>query len=277
MDIKKLVIRTISGLIYAGIIIACILCGTNTVFLLAGILATLATIELAKIQSDSRPRRLPTLMLDIAGNLALCCAIYVFPLFIWIAIMLIRIVEELYIKSDSPIKALSHSLFSQIYIGIPLGCMAAISAMFFKPTLLLAVFLFIWINDTGAFLVGSAIGRHRLFERISPKKSWEGFIGGLFFNIVAASVFCVYCPHFFGLPASMSLWIGLAVTVTIFGTWGDLVESMIKRSLHIKDSGAMIPGHGGILDRIDSLLLAAPAVLLYMLIVIYWHTAVILF
>lgn len=117
------------------------------------------------------------------------------------------------------------------------------------PMILLAMFFFIWINDTGAFLVGSMAGRHRLFERISPKKSWEGFFGGLFFCIGFAFL-CRYClDGLFNLEhvgADIGFWLGMAITVSVFGTWGDLVESLIKRGLHIKDSGNLIPGHGGI-------------------------------
>ena len=134
------------------------------------------------------------------------------------------------------------------------------------PMILLAMFFFIWINDTGAFLVGSMAGRHRLFERISPKKSWEGFFGGLFFCIGFAFL-CRYClDGLFNLEhvgADIGFWLGMAITVSVFGTWGDLVESLIKRGLHIKDSGNLIPGHGGILDRIDSLLLVLPSIFLY--------------
>ena len=130
----------------------------------------------------------------------------------------------------------------------------------------------IWLNDTGAFCVGSLIGRRRLFERISPKKSWEGFYGGLLFSIIAGIVagsplladHCTASLHNANFTA-VSLGI-LGLLVSIMSTWGDLVESMIKRTLGIKDSGHLLPGHGGILDRIDSLLFVAPATLLFLLI-----------
>lgn len=264
MDLKKLTVRTLSGIIYCGIIIGCILAGHEAVAIMASVFAVLAIIEFSKICSDLNVRRIPTLLLDIAGCISLCFGVYIFPILLWIAIMTWRFIEELYINDDQPLRNLAHSMMSQIYIGVPLGCAVGISYMFNKPETLLAVFLFLWINDTGAFLVGSTIGRHRLFERISPKKSWEGFFGGLIFNLVAALIFCMYCSDFFGLESNLPLWLGLSAVVSIFGTWGDLVESLIKRTLHIKDSGKILPGHGGILDRIDSLLLAAPAVLVYL-------------
>lgn len=110
------------------------------------------------------------------------------------------------------------------------------------------------------------IGNRRLFERISPKKSWEGFFGGLFFTIVSGIVVGVYFPHYFtGL--NLYEWIGLSAVVTAFATWGDLIESLIKRNVGAKDSSHILPGHGGILDRIDSLLLVSPAILLYLYII----------
>lgn len=266
MELKKLTVRTLSGIIYCGIIVGCILIGHEAVAIMASALATIAAIEFSKINSDLNARRIPTLLLDIAGCIALCFGVYVYPIILWVAIMIARFVEELYVNDNKPLHNLANSMMTQIYIGIPLACAVGISYLFSRPEALLAVFLFLWINDTGAFLVGSTIGRHRLFERISPKKSWEGFFGGAAFTVAAALLFCYTCSGFFGFDNDALLWIGLAVVAVIFGTWGDLVESMIKRTLNIKDSGNIIPGHGGILDRIDSLLLAAPAVLIYLIL-----------
>ena len=131
----------------------------------------------------------------------------------------------------------------------------------YTPVLLLSFFALIWIYDTGAYLFGVTFGKHRLFERISPKKSWEGAIGGAIFAILAS----LLINHLFPGYLTVLQWIGFAFIVVVFGTWGDLVESMIKRSLNVKDSGNLIPGHGGILDRIDSSLLAGPAVVIYYL------------
>ena len=129
--------------------------------------------------------------------------------------------------------------------------------VFFQTSIFLDK-IFIWINDTGAFLVGITIGRHRLFERISPKKSWEGFIGGLIFSFITAWVFSLFYDNF-----SLIQWLGLSLTISISSTFGDLCESLLKRTIHIKDSGHILPGHGGLLDRFDSVLLAAPAAYIY--------------
>lgn len=265
MDIKKLLVRTVSGVIYIGIIIGAILCGVNGVVVLAALLSVLATIESAKIFHELGQRNIPTMILDVIGCLCLCGAYLFYPVLIWIGVMLFRMILELYTRADDPVKSLAHSMMDQVYVGVPMGIMVLMAAMAPTPYVLLSVFFMIWINDTGAFLVGSMLGRHRLFERISPKKSWEGFFGGLAFNIIAAIIFSTCCSGFFGMPENIAIWIGMGIVVTIFSTWGDLVESMIKRQLHIKDSGNMIPGHGGILDRIDSLLFAVPAVFLYLL------------
>lgn len=266
MDIKKLLIRSASGLIYIGIIIGCIFWGTIPLTVMAAVFATLGVIEFVKITHELNYKTIPTLLLDIIGVICLTFCWMLTPLLIWLFVIICRMTLQLYVKSDSPLADLAKSMMTQLYIGLPLGIMSfmgCVGGLHF----VFAIFLMIWINDTGAFLVGSTLGRHRLFERISPKKSWEGFFGGLIFNMIAGGLFFTYGKSFFALMG-FNLWqsILLGVVVTVFGTWGDLIESMIKRSLQIKDSGNIIPGHGGILDRIDSLLLVMPAVLIYYLI-----------
>lgn len=272
MDFKKLLTRTISGLIYCLIIVGCILLGGNGVLVLGGLLSALACIEFSRISHELTMRTIPVIILDIAGCVCLCLGYLGFTMVLWLAVMIARFIEQLYINSEHPLRDLANSLMSQIYIGIPMGIMVAI-AFLLDPMILLAIFFFIWINDTGAFLVGSLMGRHKLFERISPKKTWEGFIGGLLFCLGFSVLFYYVGNSFFGmessLHANLAIWLGLAAIVSIFGTWGDLVESMIKRTLHIKDSGNIIPGHGGILDRIDSLLLALPAVAVYFALIFF--------
>lgn len=265
MDYRKLLIRTVSGLVYCLVIVLAIWWGTFGVSLLAALLSSMACIEFAKISHDSRSRYGITLITDIAACLLLCFTPeWPFLGFFWLLTILIRFIEQLYIREDNPVRDLAQSILVQAWIAMPMFLMALIADLW-QPELILAVFLFLWINDTGAYLVGSMLGRHRLFERISPKKSWEGSIGGFVFNMGFAALFYFYGSHFFGIPeANVWVWLGLAATITVFGTYGDLVESMIKRTLHIKDSGNLIPGHGGILDRIDSALLAFPAAFLFL-------------
>jgi phosphatidate cytidylyltransferase len=184
----------------------------------------------------------------------------------YIIYLIILFISELYFKRQDPIKSLAYSLLGQIYIACPMA-LANYLVFAYEPgsyhyVYLLALFVFIWVNDSFAYLTGMAFGRHRLFERISPKKSWEGFIGGAIVSIASSLVFAHFYPD---LP--VAAWLGFAAVVVVFGTWGDLFESLIKRTLGVKDSGNMIPGHGGILDRLDSTILAIPAVCVYLLLV----------
>jgi phosphatidate cytidylyltransferase len=192
----------------------------------------------------------------------------IFPAVIFFAYLLyvvILIISELYEKQPDPIAHLGYIFLGQCYIALPLSLLNFIAfttgdagTIAYCPTFVLALFVFIWINDTGAYIVGSLWGKHRLFERISPKKSWEGFFGGLLFTVASSFLFAHFNPE---IPYYH--WIALSVGVVVFGTWGDLVESLMKRTLGVKDSGKAIPGHGGFLDRFDSLLLAVYAVLFY--------------
>jgi phosphatidate cytidylyltransferase len=132
----------------------------------------------------------------------------------------------------------------------------------FSPGIIIGFFLLIWANDTGAYLAGVTMGRHKLFERISPKKTWEGFIGGM---IIAAAVAWLL-SGWLGIVSS-GQWVFIALIITISGTYGDLVESMLKRSTGVKDSGTILPGHGGFLDRFDSAMVAFPLVYLFIALV----------
>lgn len=177
-----------------------------------------------------------------------------------ILLVLARFIAGLYLKEQSPIASWANSCFTICYVAVPLTMLALILHTY---GMLIALFMFvcIWLNDTGAYLVGCTIGKHRLFERISPKKSWEGFFGGMAFCIAAGT----FAHHLIG--GCQAIWIPFAIIVSAFSTWGDLVESLIKRTAGVKDSGNIMPGHGGVLDRIDSLLFVAPAILAYLFLV----------
>jgi phosphatidate cytidylyltransferase len=130
--------------------------------------------------------------------------------------------------------------------------------MVFSPGIIVGFFLLLWANDTGAYIIGITLGKHRLMERISPKKSWEGFFGGLVIAILAAWLL----SGWLGVLDTIG-WILTAVIISIAGTYGDLVESMLKRSMGVKDSGSVMPGHGGFLDRFDSSFISFPLVYLF--------------
>lgn len=168
---------------------------------------------------------------------------------------------ELYRKSATPIANIATSLLGALYVALPMALLIVIPMLLgggeWDPWIMILYIFIIWANDVFAYLFGITLGRHRLFERISPKKSWEGFFGGLLgamaMGWVAATI----------LGASVPMWIGLALVAAISGVFGDLVESLMKRSVDIKDSGNIIPGHGGWLDRFDALILSAPFVFIY--------------
>jgi phosphatidate cytidylyltransferase len=174
--------------------------------------------------------------------------------------------SELYYKSPTPFRNVALNFFGIFYIVIPF----ALLSFFFNPTLastgdqpfvLLGFFILLWVYDSFAYLFGVWLGKHRLFARHSPKKSWEGLIGGFLAGFAAAFIIAGFWNI---LP--LLHWIIIAALIMIFGTFGDLAESMLKRSIKVKDSGSVLPGHGGMLDRFDATLLAAPAVFIYLML-----------
>ena len=185
----------------------------------------------------------------------------------YLGLLLYMMITELYLKKKNPTGNWAYSMLSQLYVALPFALLNVLafqnspetSSVTYNPILPLSIFVFIWFSDTGAYCVGSLIGKHRLFERISPKKSWEGSIGGGIFSIASSLGFAHFFPFMPGWQ-----WVGLAIVVVIFGTWGDLTESLMKRQLGIKDSGNILPGHGGMLDRFDSALMAIPAAVVYL-------------
>lgn len=199
----------------------------------------------------------------------------------YLVTILYLLVAELYLKQDDPINDWAYTMLSQLYIALPFSLLNVLAfnaspdgLVVFNTLLPLSVFIFLWVNDTGAYCVGSLLGRHKLFPRISPGKSWEGSIGGAIFVLLAAWGIG-YMDNMTVLDAeqqpwicrqllTIPQWIGLGLVVVVFGTWGDLVESLFKRTLGIKDSGSILPGHGGMLDRFDSSLLAIPAAVVYL-------------
>lgn len=181
------------------------------------------------------------------------------------------LVIELYLKKEDPLKNWAYAFASQMYVALSFSLLSVLAFQYdpmtnhtqFEPIYPLSVFLFLWTSDTGAYCCGSALHKYfpaKLFERISPNKSWVGSIGGGVLCMVVAVVLW----HFFPNKLTLEGWLGMGLTVCVFGTWGDLVESLFKRQLGIKDSGHILPGHGGMLDRFDSSLLAIPAAVLYL-------------
>lgn len=171
-------------------------------------------------------------------------------------------VYELFMASEKPFVNLAFLMLGVFYIGIPFGLLnfVAIHQGVYLPNIVMGLLLLIWANDSGAYIVGSRLGKHLLLPRISPKKTWEGTLGGLLFTMVTAFIL-----HLYFLELRLVDWLVLAGIIAVFGSIGDLVESMLKRSLSVKDSGKILPGHGGMLDRFDGLIFSLPYATAYLL------------
>lgn len=274
---SNFITRAITGLLFVAVMVGCIIYSHLSFTILFVIVSALCIYEFCHLINTTTKVRLNP-FINILGGIYLFLAFSAYftnytgaGIFIpYLGILIYLLVSELYLKKEHPIDNWAYSMLTQVYIGLPVALLNVLAyhydpvstdvvAISYNYVLPLSVFIFIWLSDTGAYCVGSLIGKHRLFERISPKKSWEGSIGGAV--IVIASSFIL--SHYFTFMSAVE-WAGLAAVVVLFGTWGDLVESMLKRQLGVKDSGKMMPGHGGILDRFDSSLMAIPAAVVYL-------------
>lgn len=275
---NNFIARTITGILFVATIVVCFLNPTAMIFLFA-LVTGLTVWEFTGLVND-RPgvavnRFISTVagvyfFLAMAGTTSGFTSSTVFiPYLITIIYLL---VAELYAKQEDPIHDWAYTMMSQMYVVLPFSLLnmlafrAAPEGIMYVYTLPLSVFVFLWVNDTGAYCCGSLFGKHKLFPRVSPGKSWEGSIGGGIFVLVAAALVWYLTDVYDMNPTGMGMleWMGLGLTVVVFGTWGDLVESLFKRTLGIKDSGNILPGHGGMLDRFDSSLLAIPAAVVYL-------------
>ena len=269
--------RAITGVIFVAVLVGCILGGPISFTILFALISALTINEFGNIVNRMEHTRMNKPISILAGLFLFLCFGYigVVPganeIFIpYLFLILYLFISELYKKQPNPLNNWAYAMMSQIYIALSFALLnvlayhssATESVSQYNPILPLSIFIFNWVNDTGAYCTGMLFGKHLLFERISPKKSWEGSIGGAVFSIIAAIVLA----HFFTF-LSTGVWIGLGLTVVVFGTWGDLTESLMKRTLGIKDSGNILPGHGGMLDRFDSTLMAVPAAVVYLYLV----------
>lgn len=271
---KNFIQRAITGLIFVAVLIGCIVGGPLSFGLLFCLISALATAEFCNLMNQQEGVKINR-NICVLGSAALFLCFFYYGMnpaetgiFIpYLIIIIYLMISELYLKKEHPLNSWAYAMFSQVYIGLPfallnvlafqsIGTESMSQYLFILP---LSIFIFNWVNDTGAYCTGMLLGKHPLFKRISPKKSWEGSIGGATFCIVAS----VALAHFFPILTTAT-WIGLALTIVVFGTWGDLTESLMKRQLGIKDSGNILPGHGGILDRFDSSIMAIPAAVVYL-------------
>lgn len=182
---------------------------------------------------------------------------------VYILFVISTLTLELFRKQINPINNWAFFVLGQVFVALPFGLLNFILLISnFNTLILLSLFVIIWVNDTFAYLSGITLGKHKMFERISPKKSWEGFVGGAVGALIAGFLFSIFIPEMTRIQ-----WLIFSQIIIVFGTFGDLNESLLKRTLGVKDSGNIMPGHGGLLDRFDSMLLLIPAVLTYLMFI----------
>ncbi len=271
---KGLITRAFSGAIYVAVIVSLILFGGNYGFpCLCALFAILGALELQRLESESPAQGyivyydiIAVFLISLYPVISQLVNAEIAMLLICISVCM-RFIMQIYSHNDNPAVKLGNSLLTYIYVGVPL-LLASSMYLEYGGGIVLVMFLMIWLNDTGAYMVGCSIGRHKLFPRVSPKKSWEGFLGGMLFSILAGVLSFKLIPEC-EFPIPLYGVIVLGILVSIAATWGDLIESLLKRAADVKDSGKIMPGHGGILDRIDSLLLVAPILWILMIIFKY--------
>ena len=270
---KNFTIRLLTGLIYVCAVIFCVIYNSSTFLALFIIVTFFCLKEFYSLMNKNRKTEINPYIHGF-GGIAMFLSAFLFTSgitgrFIFSLYLLYitgTLVYELYARHKNPIARLACIFFGQIYIALPFSVLNLLAFPDFSTDppayqwiWIMALFIFIWANDTGAYLTGVRFGKHRLWERISPKKSWEGFFGGFAFTIIAAFIFARFQPQI-----AWYHWAALSVGIVVFSTYGDLFESLIKRTVEVKDSGRSLPGHGGFLDRFDSSLFAVYAMLFYM-------------
>ena len=272
---KTLITRTLSGAVYVALIVWAILWNDFAFAAVFAVLAALTTYEFHKLTNKQEN-------VNALAWLGAVCSVllfvsnflmhlkneieYISSKLFYIAVIMIAIytflifgtfIIEIFRKKSNPIHNIAYVFLGQIYIAIPFVLMFTIYEEF-AAILLLSVFVIIWANDSFAYLIGSWLGKHKMCERISPKKSWEGFAGGLIGAFIVVCILFKFLPveifNYYNL--NLWQWLIFALIIVIFGTLGDLFESLIKRTIGVKDSGNIMPGHGGFLDRLDSVIFA---------------------
>ena len=275
--LKNMTIRAITGTIFVAAVVTCFLRPEAMMFLFA-LVTALSVWEFTGLVNNSGDVRVNRFICTVAGVYlflafaGFCSGLTPAAVFIpYLLTVVYLFISELYTKAPNSINNWAYTMLSQMYIALPFSMINVVAfhstgdAHVYDYLLPLSIFIFLWTNDTGAYISGSLLGRHKLFPRVSPGKSWEGSIGGgLLVLAVAALVGYLANNSEGGHTLSIPAWMGLGLVVVFFGTWGDLVESLFKRTLGIKDSGNILPGHGGMLDRFDSSLMAFPAAVVYL-------------
>lgn len=272
---QNFIVRTITGVLFVAILVTCFFRAQSMVLLFA-LITGLTIWEYGRLVNEWDDIQVNRFISTVAGVyffLAMagyCMGMASLTVFIpYLITIIYLIISELFTKAPNPINNWAYTMLSQMYIALPFSTINLLAFQTsggeqqYNALLPLSIFVFLWVNDSGAYCVGSLLGRHKLFPRVSPGKSWEGSVGGGLLVLVAAAIIGWLTggeTHSLSIP----VWMGLGLVVVVFGTLGDLVESLFKRTLGVKDSGNILPGHGGMLDRFDSSLMAIPAAVIYL-------------
>jgi phosphatidate cytidylyltransferase len=270
---KNLLTRTISGIVFIGIMVGCLLGGDIPyaclmLFLVVGMLSEFYALTLGRGQWAQKIIGMlcgVSLWIDsffLLKILSSVTNIVVFLMLLCVFVFLL-LIFALFKQEQKPFLTVAYIVSGVLYIAVPLSFINMIGV--YDRAVLLGLFIILWSNDVGAYVFGMLFGRkgkHKLFPSISPKKSWEGFIGGVLTALAAGYALSSLGMMTYGLSHGLVI----ALLIAVFGVLGDLIESMLKRSVGVKDSGKLIPGHGGLLDRFDAALLALPVACIYILI-----------
>jgi phosphatidate cytidylyltransferase len=275
---KSLLTRTLSGIVFVALVVGSFFLPSYCQFILFTVFAAIALSEYMKITESSgvKIQKIMCAMIVVlvieGGYLSNTTEIsWLIAIFF---MLLVPVVELFKKESVMPFTNIAHTYLPVFWIAVPFALAGVTFSIIDSPELILALFILIWASDTFAYCAGSLFGKHKLFERISPKKTWEG-------SIISAVLTCglavglSYIPYFAKgllLPTTLGnvlVWIGFALIVVVAGTFGDLIESMFKRSYGVKDSGNIMPGHGGMLDRFDSFFLAMPFCMIYWVLITF--------
>lgn len=278
---KNLIVRSITGTLFVAIMV-CGFLNPSAMILLFAIITALSLWEYTGLVNDHCEDVQVNRFISTVAGVYLFVAVAAwrtgivsnFAIMVpYVLTIVYLLICELYTGTKNAVNTWAYTMLGQMYVAMPLALVNILafemapdgSGARYDMLLPLSVFIFLWTNDTGAYCTGSLFGKHKLFPRVSPAKSWEGSVGGGVLVLVVAAVIGYLANN--GADAhtlNIYQWMGLGLTVCVFGTWGDLVESLFKRTLGIKDSGNILPGHGGMLDRFDSSLMAIPAAVVYL-------------
>lgn len=278
---KNLIVRSITGTLFVAIMV-CGFLNPSAMILLFAIITALSLWEYTGLVNDHCEDVQVNRFISTVAGVYLFVAVAAwrtgivsnFAIMVpYVLTIVYLLICELYTGTKNAVNTWAYTMLGQMYVALPLALVNILafemahdgSGARYDMLLPLSVFIFLWTNDTGAYCTGSLFGKHKLFPRVSPAKSWEGSVGGGVLVLVVAAVIGYLANN--GADAhtlNIYQWMGLGLTVCVFGTWGDLVESLFKRTLSIKDSGNILPGHGGMLDRFDSSLMAIPAAVVYL-------------